>query len=160
MSLKRGVEEPAVSAFLKSAVSLGFKRNEDYNAGESPEGVSPFQFNTERGRRVTSFQGYLYTGEYQEKKHRLHGLFNAQVIRIRFDKERKKAIGVEVLKTHEKCTKETWSKRGDMSLTSPCQVRQVRSRRRQGDNIERDREKEMSMRDTDRERERRRYRSR
>ncbi|CBZ55292.1 hypothetical protein NCLIV_057150 [Neospora caninum Liverpool] len=106
VSFKQPPLDPAVAAFLASGAGLGFPPQRDYNAGEL-EGVSPFQYNTEFGRRVTSFQSYLYTGEY-EKKSRLHALFNVRATKILFD-EKKRVVGVNVVKESQ-CAADTWGK--------------------------------------------------
>ncbi|KFH09920.1 GMC oxidoreductase, partial [Toxoplasma gondii VAND] len=104
VSFKEPPLDPAVSAFLAAGAALGFAPQQDYNSAEL-EGVSPFQYNTEFGRRVTSFQSYLYTGEH-DKKSRLHALFGVRATKILFD-EKKRVVGVNVVKEAE-CSEEAW----------------------------------------------------
>ncbi|PFH34339.1 hypothetical protein BESB_074910 [Besnoitia besnoiti] len=104
ISYKAPPQDPAVAAFLEASASLGFPLNRDYNGGDI-EGCSPFQINTEFGRRVTSFQGYLYTGEF-EKKETLHALFNTRATKIVFD-EKNNVVGVNVV-NEKACTEESW----------------------------------------------------
>jgi choline dehydrogenase len=49
---------PICEAFLKSAIELGFPRNEDFN-GASQEGVGYHQTTTRKGRRCSTAVGYL-----------------------------------------------------------------------------------------------------
>ncbi|KEP65978.1 UNVERIFIED_CONTAM: GMC oxidoreductase [Hammondia hammondi] len=104
VSFKEPPLDPTVSAFLAAGEALGFAPQQDYNSAEL-EGVSPFQYNTEFGRRVTSFQSYLYTGEH-DKRSRLHALFSVRATKILFD-EKKRVVGVNVVKEAE-CSEEAW----------------------------------------------------
>jgi choline dehydrogenase len=49
---------PICEAFIKSAIELGFPRNDDFN-GASQEGVGYHQTTTRRGRRCSTAVGYL-----------------------------------------------------------------------------------------------------
>jgi choline dehydrogenase len=50
--------DPISKAFIKSAIDLGFPRNDDFN-GTTQEGVGYYQLTTRNGRRCSTAVGYL-----------------------------------------------------------------------------------------------------
>ena len=79
---------PAVEAFVKSAVQAGFPRNADFN-GVTQEGVGPYQVFQKNGRRFNAARAYLPASRAASN---LEVLSDCQARRILF--EGRRAVGV------------------------------------------------------------------
>ena len=76
--------DKVVNLFIKECENKGFKYNEDYN-GKDQDGVANMQFNTYKGRRMTSFRSYiapLFTRFTGKCAYNIDVLPNSQVTRI------------------------------------------------------------------------------
>ena len=79
---------PAVEAFVKSAVQAGFSRNADFN-GATQEGVGPYQVFQKNGRQFNAARAYLQSPPAASY---LEMLSDCQARRILF--EGRRAVGV------------------------------------------------------------------
>ena len=80
--------DPISKAFIKSALDLGYPRNDDFN-GATQEGVGYYQLTTRNGRRCSTAVGYLRPAM---KRHNLRVITNALTERITL--EGRRATGV------------------------------------------------------------------
>jgi len=80
-----------VDAFIAAGVECGHLRNPDYN-GERQDGVGYYQVTQKNGRRVSAADAYL---DPVRGRANLQLLTGAQVRRVLFDGEGRRAIGVE-----------------------------------------------------------------
>jgi choline dehydrogenase len=80
-----------VDAFIAAGVECGYPRNPDYN-GERQDGVGYYQVTQKNGRRVSAADAYL---DPARGRPNLALLTGAQVRRVLFDGESRRAVGVE-----------------------------------------------------------------
>ncbi len=81
-------DDPISKAFIKSAIDLGFPRNDDFN-GHTQEGAGYYQLTTRNGRRCSTAVGYLRPAM---KRPNLRVITNALTERITL--QGKRATGV------------------------------------------------------------------
>ncbi len=81
---------PLSHAFLAAAQQAGYPRNDDFNSGDQT-GFGFYQVTQRNGRRWSTAAGYLKNAQ---ERANFSLITKAQVLRIRFDRDR--AIGVDV----------------------------------------------------------------
>jgi choline dehydrogenase len=89
---------PICEAFIKSAIDLGFRRNDDFN-GASQDGVGYHQTTTRSGRRCSTAVGYLRPAMQRAN---LRVVTGAMTEKILFDDRR--AVGVAFHRAGQLCT--------------------------------------------------------
>ena len=88
--------------FIEAAKNKGFKYNDDYN-GKDQDGVALTQFNTYKGRRMTSFRSYiapLFNRFTKKSAYNIDVLPNSQVTKIvsnKTDGNNLRADGIELV---------------------------------------------------------------
>src|SRR5208283_1379408 len=90
--------DPISKAFIKSAIDLGFPRNDDFN-GHTQEGAGYYQLTTRNGRRCSTAVGYLRPAM---KRANLRVVTEALTEKILI--EGRRAIGVSFRRDGRLCT--------------------------------------------------------